>query len=187
MTEQEAIARLKGGDIGGLELLVKTYQRQATQTAYLITHDWASAEDMVQAAFLQAYERIDQFDSERRFGPWFLRSVVNRAVMYVTRSKRHISLETGNDGQSFAELLAAPDALDAAETHEAIWTALDELPPEQRAAVVMRYFLELSEDEIADALFCPPGTVKWRLHAARKRLGALLRPLWPTRSVLKVD
>ena len=66
----------------------------------------------------------------------------------------------------------------AAATREAVWTALGQLPPAQRAVIVMRYYLELSEAEMADCLACPPGTVKWRLHAARTHLRRLLRPLW---------
>jgi len=68
MEEQEAIARLKRGDISGLEALVRKYQVQAVRAAYLITHDRGLAEDIVQAAFLRAYERIGQFDAGRPFG-----------------------------------------------------------------------------------------------------------------------
>ena len=63
MEEQEAIARLKRGDVGGLEVLVRGHQVRAVRTVFLITRDRALAEDIVQAAFLRAYERIGQFDS----------------------------------------------------------------------------------------------------------------------------
>lgn len=69
MEESEAITRLKRGDISGLEMLVKRYQVQALEAAYLITRDYHMAEDIVQSAFLRAYERIGQFDSDRPFGP----------------------------------------------------------------------------------------------------------------------
>ncbi len=189
MEEQEAIARLKRGDIGGLETLVRQYQVRAVRTAYLITRDRALAEDIVQAAFLRAYERIGQFDAGRPFGPWFLRSVVNDAVKAAARRKRLVPLEAGYEGEetSLADLLADPnpspaDLAEAAETRQAVWAALGKLPPAQRAAIVQRYYLGLSEAEMAGELACPPGTVKWRLHAARKRLRTLLRPLWPAAS-----
>ena len=189
MEEQEAIARLKRGDVGGLEALVRQYQVRAVRTAYLITRDRALAEDIVQAAFLRAYERIGQFDAGRPFGPWFLRSVVNDAVKTATRRQRQVSLEAGYEGEetSLADLLADPnpgpaDLVEAAETRQAVWAALGKLPPAQRAAIVLRYYLGLSEAEMAGELACPPGTVKWRLHAARKRLRTLLRPLWPAAS-----
>ena len=189
MEEQEAIARLKRGDIGGLEALVHKYQVQAVRTAYLITRDRALAEDIVQAAFLRAYERIGQFDTGRPFGPWFLRSVVNDAVKAAARRERLVPLEVSAEGgqTSLADLLADPnpgpaDMAEAAEVRQAVWTALGKLPPVQRAAIVLRYYLGLSEAEMAGELACPPGTVKWRLHAARKRLRRLLRPLWPAAS-----
>jgi RNA polymerase sigma-70 factor (ECF subfamily) len=186
MEEQEAIARLKRGDIGGLEALVRKYQVQAVRTAYLITRDRALAEDIVQTAFLQAYERIGQFDAGRPFGPRFLRSVVNDAVKAAIRRKRQVPLEVSSEGEEtpLADLLADPapgpdDLVEAAEIRQIVWNALGKLPPAQRAAIVLRYYLDLSGAEMADELACPPGTVKWRLHAARKRLQTLLRPLWP--------
>ena len=189
MEEQEAIARLKRGDIGGLEALVRQYQVQAVRTAYLIIRDRALAEDIVQAAFLRTYERIGQFDAGRPFGPWFLRSVVNDALKAAARRKRQVSPEAGPEGEgaSLANLLADPgpgpaDLLEAAETREAVWSALGKLPPAQRAAIVLRYYLDLSEAAMADELACPPGTVNWRLHAARERLRTLLRPLWSAAS-----
>jgi len=189
MEEREAIARLKRGDISGLEALVRQYQVKAVRTAYLIIRDRALAEDIVQAAFLRAYERIGQFDTGRPFGPWFLRSVVNDALKAAARRERQVSLEASPEGEgaSLAELLAdpnpGPDELaEAAETRQTVWAALGKLPPAQRAAIVLRYYLDLSETEMADELACPPGTVKWRLHAARKRLRTLLRPLWPATS-----
>ena len=189
MKEQEAIARLKRGDVGGLEALVRRYQVQAVRTAYLITRDRALAEDTVQAAFLRAYERIDQFDAGRPFGPWFLRSVANDAVKAATRRERQVSLETSAGGEkaSLADLLADPnpgpdEAAEAADLRQKVWDALGSLPPAQRAAIVLRYYAGLSEAEMAEQLACPPGTVKWRLHAARKRLRRLLRPLWPAGS-----
>lgn len=184
MEEQQAIALLKRGDIGGLETLVRKYQVQAVRAADLIVRDRALAEDIVQAAFLRAYERIGQFDVGRPFGPWFLRSVVNDAVKAAARRERQVPLddETG-EMVSLADLLADPapgpgELAEQAETRQAVWATLGELLPAQRAAIVLRYYLGLSEAELADELACPPGTVKWRLHAARKHLRALLRPLW---------
>jgi RNA polymerase sigma-70 factor, ECF subfamily len=179
MNEQQAVARLRRGDISGLEVLVRTYQVRAVRAATLITHDRALAEDIVQAAFIRAYERIEQFDPARPFGPWFLRCVVNDAVKIITRRKLHTSLDDPAPGEedTLADSAPGPDALlEQAETEQAVWAALGQLPAEQRAAVVLRYYLDLSEAEIADDQACPPGTVKWRLHAARDRLRRLLGP-----------
>src|SRR3954447_23317865 len=98
MDEQTAIRRLQQGDIGGLEFLVRRYQTQAVGTAYLISRDPALAEDIVQGAFLRAYERIGQFDPTRSFGPWFLRSVVNDAVKATARRAREVAATPGDPG-----------------------------------------------------------------------------------------
>ncbi len=188
MGEKRAIARLKQGDIGGLETLVRQYQVSAVRAAYLITRDRALAEDIVQTAFLRAYQRIDQFDANQSFSPWFLRSVINDAIKATRRRERHVPLEAqGAKGHSLFDRLAdsgpGPDELaEEADTRETVWPALEKLPPAQRAAIVMRYYLELSEAEMASDLIRPRGTIKWRLHAARERLRALLRPLWQAES-----
>jgi len=176
MQERRAIARLKQGDIEGLEVLVQLYQVRAVRAAMLITHDRAQAEDIVQSAFIRAYERIHQFDPGRPFGPWFLRSVVNDAVKAASRRRPPASLDD-HPFDALPDGAPGPDELlEQAETTRAIWDALARLPPEQRAAVVLRYYLDLSEAEIASEQACPPGTVKWRLHTARERLRTLLRP-----------
>ena len=73
MDEQHAIALLKQGDLTGLEFLVRQYQAKAVHTAYLIIGDTSLAEDIVQTAFLRVAQKIDQFDAQRSFQPWFLR------------------------------------------------------------------------------------------------------------------
>lgn len=184
MREEEAVARLKRGDIGGLEELVRAHSARAVRTAYLITRDRAAAEDVAQEAFLRAYDRIGSFDAARPFGPWFLRSVVNAALDASTRH-RHGSLSSdggGAEGGAFADLLRDPGlgpegAMEQAEVRREVWDALGALPPKQRAVVAMRYYLDLSEDEIAQQLAVPSGTVKSRLHTARRKLKTLLRSM----------
>jgi RNA polymerase sigma-70 factor (ECF subfamily) len=81
--EHQAIARLKQGDLAGLEFLVRQYQAQAVQTAYLILGDRFLAEDIAQTAFLKAAWKIDQFDAQRPFRPWFLRVVKNVSFLWM--------------------------------------------------------------------------------------------------------
>lgn len=182
MQERQAVARLKRGDIGGLEWLVTHYQLQAVRAAFLVTHDRALAEQVVQDAFVRAYERIHQFDERRPFAPWFMRIVLNDAIKATQRQQRMVSLdndETGNAEPRFQQLLADGDAdpavlVEAAEQRAAVWAALEQLSPSQRAAIVQRYYLDMSEAEMAAAVQRPVGTIKWRLHAARQRLRTLL-------------
>ena len=181
-SEREAIERLRRGDIGGLEPLVRRYQLQAVRAATLITRDRALAEDIVQGAFIRAYERIAQFDATRPFGPWFLRGVVNDALKAARRERRQQPLEDDwGGGAALDGLEAEPQRLaELLETSRSLQQALDQLPAEQRAAIVLRYYLDLTEQETARRLGSPRGTIKWRLHAARARLRHLLGTDDPT-------
>lgn len=180
MDEREAIGRLKGGDVGGLEPLMGLYHTRAVRTAYLIARDRAVAEDVAQGAFVRAYEKIDQFDADRPFGPWFMKIVVNEAVKAASRRERTVYLGMGGAEGTLARLAdpgAGPHELaEASEVRRRVWRALEELSPIQRAAIVQRYYLGMSEAEMAGRSESPPGTIKRRLYDARKGLSKLLRP-----------
>ena len=178
MDERRAVGRLKGGEPAGLETLVKAHQVRAVRAAYLICRDRALAEDVVQGAFVKAYEKIEGFDEARPFGPWFTKLVVNDAIKAASRRERTIRYDGAEDP---ASLLADPapgphELAEEAEERRRVWTALEKLPPVQRAAIVQRYYLGMSEAEMAGSASSPPGTIKWRLHAAKQKLAKLLRP-----------
>ena len=177
MEDLQAIRRLKGGEIGGLEHLIARYQGKALRTAFLITQDEPLAEDVVQDVFVRFYQRAGSFDEARPFEPYFMRSVVNAALNCIEREDRgrSFSKEDISDLETLLEQAASVE--EQAEFNVLkgqISEALAKLPPRQRAAVVQRYYLEMSEREIAEALAAPTGTVKWLLNAARTRLRALL-------------
>ena len=181
MEGSDAIARAKSGNIAGLEALVRQHQVQAVRTAYLIVRDRQLAEDIVQQAFVRAYERIGQLEPGRPFAPWFLRSVANDALKAALRSKRTVPLEAAADAEqaTLLDRLAShsPDLSELVEERaraEAIWKAIGRLPAEQRAAIVLRYYAGLSDAEIAQQVSAPAPTIRWRLHAARERVRAQL-------------
>jgi RNA polymerase sigma-70 factor (ECF subfamily) len=179
MEEQLAIARLKQGDLAGLEALVKQYQTLAVHTAYLVVADRPLAEDIVQTAFLKAADRIHQFDDRRPFRPWFLRMVVNDCLKAARRQKRSLPLETPPSAILAWLTDPAPgpeEAVEANELRQSVWEALRQLSPEQRAVIVLRHFLDMDEAEMVRELQRPPSTVKWWLHKGRERLKALLSP-----------
>jgi RNA polymerase sigma-70 factor (ECF subfamily) len=181
--EKQAVERLRRGDPAGLEALVRLYQVQAVRAACLIAGDRALAEDIVQNAFIRAGERIGQFDARRPFGPWFLRGVVRDAIKAARRERRFIPLDPDDGGEPLNLADPAPlpeEAVEAAETIRAVRRALEQLSPNQRAAVVLRYYLGMSEDEMTIRMQSRTGTVKWRLHAARKNLGRLLHLFRPS-------
>ena len=178
MDEKQAIQRLKNGDIRGLEFLVECHQVKAVRTAYLITRDISLAEDIVQDAFIRAYRGINGFDMTRPFEPWFMRSVVNASVKMMQRSARQIQIGNEGDESVLAELAMKAESVESQvesiEGQDQIWDAMQRLSPRQRAVIVQRYFLGMSEKEMAEAAGSAVGTVKWMLNAARERLRGLL-------------
>ncbi len=178
MDETQAIQRLKNGDISGLEFLVARHQVKAVRTAYLITRDLGLAEDVVQDSFLQAFRSIRGFDSTRLFEPWFMRNVVNASVKMMQRSAKQVEVGYEADESLFAELAARVESVEeqveSIEIQNQIWDAMQKLSPRQRAVIVQRYFLEMSEKEMAEDSGSAVGTVKWMLNAARERLRGLI-------------
>ena len=182
MDELTAISRLKQGDPGGLERLVRDYQVRAVHTAYMIVCDRALAEEAAQTAFVRVADKIHQFDAQRPFAPWFFRIVINEAIKIARQQKQSVSLDDDPDENvnAAARWLADPQPLPEAlfelkEARQVIFAALRRLKPEQRAVVVMHYFLEMSEAEMSERMDRPISSVKWWLRAARSRLHSLLR------------
>jgi RNA polymerase sigma-70 factor, ECF subfamily len=176
MDDLQAIQRLKSGDIGGLEILVERYQAKAVRLAFLITHDELQAEDVVQDTFVRLYRKIGQFDSTRPFEPYLLRSVAN-AALNITRSLK-LRVPLNGVPENVEQLLSQTDSVESEVDYillkQKIIVALAKLEPRQRAAVIQRYYFEMSEKEMAVALDTVPGTVKWVLNTARARLRELL-------------
>ena len=186
LEEKLAIARLKQRDLDGMEALVKRHQVRAVSAAFLIVRDPKLAEDIVQDAFLRAAEKIDQFDESRPFEPWFLRSVINASTKAVRQQKRFIPLDAHNEETSeVANWLMDPSPrpermVETQETRQMVWKALGELRAEQRAVIVMRHFLEMSEAEMTEELDRPLTTIRWRLKTARNQLRKVLGLFWKT-------
>jgi RNA polymerase sigma-70 factor, ECF subfamily len=175
---KKAVQRLKRGDIGGLETLVEQYQVRAARTAFLILQDEAAAQDVAQDAFIRIYQRIRHFDESQPFEPYLLKSVVHAALNVARRDRKFTSLN-GDLGEIESLLTSddTPEAQTEASQHsQQILAALSKLSPRQRAVIVQRYYLEMSEKEMAESLNAAPGTVKWLLNAARARLRDILNP-----------
>lgn len=176
MDDQQAVQDMKNGQMAGLEVLVNRYQVPAVRAAFLITHDRALAEDVVQETYLRLYRKIRHFDDTLPFKPYLMRSVVNAALNAVRRDKKLVSLDAAT--ASLEPLLIQAASVESqVEYHQLtkeIIQALAKLSPRQRAVIVQRYYLEMSEKEMALALEAAPGTIKWLLNAARTRLSELL-------------
>ncbi len=176
MEDREAIRRMKNGEIGGLERLVTKYQVRAVRAAFLVTHDEALAEDVVQDTFIRLYQRINRFDETRAFAPYLMRSVVNAALNAARRNGKAVSFdaEPAQLETLLEEAASVESQVEFSQLSAKILQALAKLSPRQRAVIVQRYYLEMSEQEMAMTLNVASGTIKWLLHAARNRLRDLL-------------
>jgi len=176
MDDRQSIHRMKSGDIGGLELLVRRYQVKAVRAAFLVTQDAALSEDVVQETFVRLFQHIHHFDESRPFEPYLMRSVVNAALNAIRRDRKSTSLDADPVLlENLLEQAASVEAqVESAQLADEVLLALSELSPRQRAVIVQRYYLEMSEREMAQTLDAAPGTIKWLLNAARTRLRKLL-------------
>jgi RNA polymerase sigma-70 factor (ECF subfamily) len=181
MNDQIAISRLKQGDLSGLETLVRRYQARAVHAAYMIVYDRPLAEDVVQTAFVKVAERIQQFDDERPFAPWFFRIVVNDALKLANKQRRQVSLEGQPDhpAAQLAQWLVDPglqpdQVVEQQDTRQIILKAISSLPPGQRAVIVMRYYFDMSMSDMSARTGRPLSTIKWWLRDARQRLRSLV-------------
>ena len=165
------VGRIRAGDARAFDGLVHAYMRQAFQLAYRVVGHREDAEDLVQEAFLAAYQYLDSYDSERPFGPWLMRIVLNRGAN-LRRSRARRETEPEVDAVS-----PAPSALDESERSEArvmLTRALAGLSERQRMIVTLFDVDGMTSTEIGDVLDLAPGTVRWHLHEARRTLrGAL--------------
>ena len=141
--------------------LYRAHLPGATRLAYLLTGDRVAAEDVAQEAFLRAASRLGALRDEAAFPAYLHRAVVNR----VRNRARRLKLE-----RAHAEPAPPPYDLPDVATRDRLWEALQRLPHRQRAALVLRFYLDLSEADVAERLGCRPGTVK---SATARGLAAL--------------
>jgi RNA polymerase sigma factor (sigma-70 family) len=169
------------GDGGAFGQLVRRYSDVAFRVAYLIAGDAADAEDIAQDAFVKAYAALGRFRTDAPFRPWLLQIVANEARNRRRAAGRraHLALRAADDQRIATSVDAAPSPEAAALAHEqrqALLEAVNGLREDDRRAITYRYFLDLSEAEVADALGCARGTVKSRLSRALARLREQLAP-----------
>lgn len=144
--------------------LLEAYGRELQAVAYLILRDRAEAEDAVIETLLTAFERGNTIRDERALRAWLLRVVTNEALGRRRRTARLVRLDVTVDAPATGDL--ASDST----TRLTLLGGVAALPVQMRAALVLRYYADLSVDEIAVALGKSPNTIKAQLQAALDRL-----------------
>ncbi len=157
----DALRRRRPETLGAL---LGTYGKELQSVAYLILGDRADAEDVVIETLLTAFERGGAIRDERALRAWLLRVATNHALGLRRRTGRVVRLSVVPD-------VASPgDIGSESSTRIALLDGIAELPPQMRAAVVLRYYADLSVEEVATTLGKSPNTVKAQLQTALDRL-----------------
>ena len=157
----EALRRRRPETLGDL---LDAYGRELQGVAYLILRDRAEAEDVVIETLLTAFEKGGTIRDERALRAWLLRVAANHALGVRRRSARVVRLDVVHDRA------AAGDLGGESANRVSILEGIARLPLQMRAAIVLRYYADLSVDEVAAALGKSPNTIKAQLQTALDRL-----------------
>jgi RNA polymerase sigma-70 factor (ECF subfamily) len=178
LEDEELVERARNGDVTAYEQLVRMYQDVAARTAYVITGGAADAQDAAQEAFVKAYYSLSRFRAGAAFRPWLLRIVANEAINRRRSTRRQVGLALrAAEGRLQDDAVPSPEgAALAQDDRRRLVAAMNRLRPEDRLVIAYRYWFELSEAEMAEALGCARGTVKSRLSRALARLREVMAP-----------
>jgi RNA polymerase sigma-70 factor (ECF subfamily) len=166
------IGRARQGDDDAFTQLVEAYQRPVFNLCYRMLGDPIEAEDAAQETFIRAYTRLGSYDPERKFSSWLLAIASHYCIDRLRRQR--FGLVSWDDLPPWRWLSDSnPEPEEAAlhqETQRHVRELLDRLPPDYKAAVILRYWHELSYEEIAQALDSTLPAIKSRLFRARQML-----------------
>lgn len=161
MDRSTLIMRCQQGDREGFAELYRQYSQKALGTAYLISGHRGIAEDILQEAFYQCFRKIKDLRSPEAFDIWFYRLLVRIGWTMAAKQQNHVSWDELQEQVP----LAVPD-----DTELLLWEAINKLSTPLKTVTILYYYNDLSVKEIAKVLGCFQGTVKSRLHNARKVL-----------------
>jgi len=165
------ISQIRQGNILALKVLYEKYKVQVYRTALAITRDREAAEDILQDCFLRVYTYIDRLDGSLPLSPWLHRVAVNLSYNWVSKKCRWLQpLEEVIDHLVVPPRNLPESILERAELQYVVQRAIASLSFEHRVVIVLFYLDGFSLNEIAYILDCPVGTVKSRLHYARRNL-----------------
>src|SRR5277367_1405458 len=176
--EGSLVAAAKGGDITAFETLVSRYERKIFRLAQNITQNREDAEDVMQEAFLKAYEHLSGFQGNSRFYTWLVRIAVNQALMKLRKRRPNVvsideEVNTGEDliPREIEDWGPSPeDRYKQTELSDILSEVIGDLDPSFRIVFQLRDIEELSTEETAEALGLSVPAVKSRLLRARLKL-----------------
>lgn len=164
------VQRARAGDKSAFAQLVTQYQNRIMAVAYGITGNRQDAEDIAQDTFIKAYRSLDGLNEDGAFYSWLVRITVNTGISYRRSGHVNGSVPLENIREPVYQGETPDSFLAGREEEERIQELLAPLPPDSRAVLVLREVEGLGYEEIAALLDIPVGTVRSRIHYARRRL-----------------
>lgn len=181
--DSELIAQYRNGSEAAFDLLVDRYQSKVFTTIYLIVKDQYVAEDLLQDVFVKVVQTIhsDRYSEEGKFQPWLMRIAHNLAIDYFRKSKRYPTILMEDGSNLFNSLMFAEASIEdhrmKEETLEMVKKLIEELPDTQKEVLVMRHYLDMSFQEIADqtgvSINTALGRMRYALIHLRKKMKQL--------------
>lgn len=167
LSEKEILESVIAGNREAYQGIVQRYMRTAYFIALGFVHNQQDALDISQDAFVRAFRKINKFDPQKPFFPWFYRLMKNLCLDHIKRRKRLHEVPL-DEARVFK--VEKQDK----EIKEIIWKGIEELPLEQREIIILRYFRQYSYQEIAEITNKPVGTIMSSLFYAKKRLKSII-------------
>jgi RNA polymerase sigma-70 factor (ECF subfamily) len=177
LTDEEVVARVLAGDVASFEILMRRHNQRLYRIGRAILRNDSEAEDVMQEAYVNAYQHLGQFAGRAKFSTWLSRIAVNEALARRRSLGKEEELgtvtdENGNEMERFSSPAPSPEKqASSAEMNRLLEAAIESLPDAYRAIIVLRDLEEMDTAEAAEVLAISEENVKTRLHRAR----ALLR------------
>lgn len=168
------------GDIAAFEELVNRYKNQVYAIVYRIIGHAQEAEDLSQEVFLTVYEKMYQFDTNKKFAPWIYRIATNTSISALRKRKKVVMVNFDEaysapmDSYASAQIGDPHSMFEQRELHRQIDDAIMSLPENYRVVLTLRYQMDLDNQEIADTLGISKENVEVKVHRARKALQKIL-------------
>ncbi|MCJ7680245.1 MAG: RNA polymerase sigma factor [Candidatus Aminicenantes bacterium] len=166
-SEKDLLELVRAGDKKAYQSIVLRYMKSAYYVALGFLHNQQDALDVSQDAFIRAYRKRQTFDTERPFFPWFYRILRNMCIDYVKKYRR-------KDEVPLEDIPILDTQEEDSEMKQAVWKGIRELPVIHREVIILRYFRQMSYQEIAEVTGKPMGTVMSSLYYAKKNLKGIL-------------
>jgi RNA polymerase sigma-70 factor (ECF subfamily) len=167
--ERRLVREAKRGSPEAAEEIVRRHWEELHRVAHLIVRDRAAAEDIAQEAMLSAIRALRRFDAKRPLRPWLIAIVTNRSLDWARSRARRPEVALSAAEPASADVGDRPGG-----ERSDLRRALEELDPETRAMVVLRYVLDFRAPEIGEALQIPAATVRTRLSRGLQQIRSRL-------------